>query len=509
MLTPLMCLALLMPVPAAGADEDPAPPEGGVAIFERSGFAGVSRVLTEDVPDLADVPGPCGDGEGSWARCLSSLRLASGWAAILYERPDFEGESLAVTSDIADLTAFPGCQESWDGCARSIRVERQLVHHDLAGSSAVHPQDIPDAAGLFVYSRDGRNALRIFGSFRMLGVLDDRPTFHPYDLVPPTIPTGDENFPSLNSEWTINMSRFGLDALVGRDRQPFSSALLIRMEVDWKGDEERFRIRHFFMRSDRWLIGKSWSTFSNLAFLPLAVDGRLAGGGAGVRPSQVRYYSRGESWDYQVAVEYKGTTMVKPASLNAISRVVVPDVVGRVGHRTERSEAALGAVVRENRLQFPDEDNRVQQLPGYGLLFGFKYRLSGRDRVKLSVSGGSGMGSYLADYAWTDIDVAFNPATLEFESVDVLTGFLALEHDWTKELSSTIGGSYLSSERKEFFEDLQYIDGYKVLANLFYKRPIQNKQFVFGFEVEYAERTNMNGTRNDTTRASAIVYYDF
>jgi hypothetical protein len=123
-------------------------------------------------------------------------------------------------------------------------------------------------------------------------------------------------------------------------------------------------------------------------------------------------------------------------SLNAISRIVVPDVVGRVGHRTGRSEAALGAVLRQNRLQ-------------------------------------------------------------------------VLEHDWTKQLSSTIGGSSLSSKRKEFFEGSQYIDGYKVLANLFYKRPLQNTQFVFGVEVEYAERTNMNGTRNGTTRVGALVYYDF
>jgi len=509
MLTQLICLALLMPLQAEGGGHGAAPPEEGVSLHERTGFGGVSRVLEADVADLADVPGPCGDGERSWARCISSLRLASGWAAILYERPDFEGESLAVTSDVADLTSFSGCHETWDSCARSIRVEKQLVHHGLAGTSAAHPQDISDEAGLFVYSHDGRNALRIFGSFRMLGVLDDRPTFHPYDLVSPMIPTGDANFPSLNSEWTINMSRFGIDALVGRDRQPFSSALLIRMEVDWKGDEERFRIRHFFLRSDHWLIGKSWSTFNNLAFLPLAVDGRLAGGGVGIRPPQVRYYSRGETWSYQVSLEHRATTMVKPASLNAISRIVVPDVVGRVGHRTKRSETALGAILRQNRLQFPDEDSRVQQLPGYGFFVGFKYRLSDRDRLKLSVSGGSGMGTYLADYAWTDIDVAYNPAALEFESVGVLTGFAALEHDWTKELSSTIGGSFLGSERKPFFEELQYIDGYKVLANLFYKRPIQGKQFVFGVEVEYAERTNMNGTRNGTTRASALVYYDF
>jgi hypothetical protein len=343
----------------------------------------------------------------------------------------------------------------------------------------------------------------------VLGVLDDTPTFHPYDLVPPTIPTGDDNFPSLHSNWTINMSRFGFDALVGRRSHVFSSALLIRMEVDWKGDEEAFRIRHFFLRSKHWLIGKTWSTMNNVSFIPLTVDGRVAGAGVGPRPPQVRYYTAGQNWDYQASLEYRATTMVKPASLDAISRTFLPDLAGRLGHRTDRSEVAVAGILRPNRLQFPDDEHRVQQLLGYGGLLGVRYRLNDRDRVKFSISGGTGMGTYMADYAWSDIDVAYNPSTLEFENVDVYAAFIAFEHDWTKVLSSTIGGSYLGSERKDFFPDLQYIDGYKALVNLFYKRPLLDKQFVVGFEVEYAERTNMNGTRNGTTRTSVLLYYDF
>ena len=35
---------------------------------------------------------------------------------------------------------------------------QRLIHHDMAGSSEVNPQDIPDETGLFIYSHDGRNA---------------------------------------------------------------------------------------------------------------------------------------------------------------------------------------------------------------------------------------------------------------------------------------------------------------------------------------------------------------
>ena len=239
------------------------------------------------------------------------------------------------------------------------------------------------------------------------------------------------------------------------------------------------------------------------------MDGRLTGAGLGLRTPQIRYYTSHQNWRYQVSLEYRKTTMIKPASLNAISQVAIPDLAGHVDHRTDRSGVAIAAMLRPNRVQFPDDENRVQQLLGYGGVFSFKYGLSDRNRLKFSISGETGMGNYMADYAFSDIDVAYNPSSTNFENVGVYGGFLAFELDWTKDLSSTIGGSYLGAEEKDFFPDLQYIGGYKALINLFYKPVLFNNQLVFGFEIEYAERTNMDETRNNTTRASALLFYNF
>lgn len=153
---------------------------------------------------------------------------------------------------------------------------------------------------------------------------------------------------------------------------------------------------------------------NNLAFLPLAVDGRLAGGGLGLRTPQIRYYNWHRNWRYQVSLEYRKTTMIKPASLNAISQVAFPGLAGRVDHRTDRSAVAIAAMLRPNRVQFPDDENRVQQLLGYGGVFGFKYGLNDRNRLKFSISGGTGIGNYMAEYAFSDIDVAHDSSTMDF-----------------------------------------------------------------------------------------------
>jgi hypothetical protein len=170
---------------------------------------------------------------------------------------------------------------------------------------------------------------------------------------------------------------------------------------------------------------------------------------------------------------------------------------------------AVAGILRPNRVQYPDDDNSVEQLLGYGGVLGISYRLNDRNRFTCSLSGGTGMGTYMADFAWSDIDVAYNPSSMQAENVVVYGGFAALEHHWSDQFSSTIGGSYLGSEEKDFFQDLRYIDGYKALANLFYKPQPFDEHLVCGCELEYVERTNMDESQNDATRMSLLLYYNF
>ena len=160
---------------------------------------------------------------------------------------------------------------------------------DSTGYSEEHPLDISEEAGLFIYSKDGREAIRIYGSFRMLTVWDNKKNFHAYDLTPPTIPTGTDDFHYPNSIWNINMSRLGFDAMIGSHKL---DDMLIRFEFDWKGDNEKFRIRHLFLRTKHWLLGKSWSSFNNVSLLIQACILYFINIGCSVYPPH-NFYSAG------------------------------------------------------------------------------------------------------------------------------------------------------------------------------------------------------------------------
>jgi len=377
---------------------------------------------------------------------------------------------------------------------------------DSTGYVESHPHDIPDETGLFIYAADGREALRIYGSFRLLFAWDDKKNFHAYDLTQPTIPTGDDDFHFSNSIGTINMSRLGFDALISSRNL---NDMLIRIELDWKGDNEKFRIRHLFLRTEHWLVGKSWSSFNNVAYQIQGVDGRFNGGAVGTRPIQIRYYNNINKWRYQLSIEYSNPSLIQPDTLQAESTIISPDLAANISYKTGSFDIIFASVFRMNRVQFTSIEKNTQSQPGYGGLVATRLHLNENNRITMGASGGVGMGGYMGDFAFVNIDMVYNPGTRKFENMNVNTASLGFEHDWSKEFTSAIGGSILNSEIKSFLDDEHFISGSKILTNLFYRPTSKTGHLMMGAEIEYAERKNMTATSNNTTRASFLLIYNF
>ena len=126
-----------------------------------------------------------------------------------------------------------------------------------------------------------------------------------------------------------------------------------------------------------------------------------------------------------------------------------------------------------------------------------------------SVCGGTGMGGFMSDFAFVDIDLAYNPGTAEFENMMVYAGFLGFEHDWSKKFTSAIGGSMLGSEGKTYFDDGYFKFGSKILTNLFFKPASKSGDHSVGVELEYAERRNIASPSNNTIRVNSLLIYNF
>jgi len=109
----------------------------GIVIYQHANFLGESAHITMDIENLESVRGPCvrtdTDANGntssteSWDDCASSIRVAPGWRATLYEDPKFKGWAADVGDEnVANyqLVRGPCSHDTFNDCASSIRVFR-------------------------------------------------------------------------------------------------------------------------------------------------------------------------------------------------------------------------------------------------------------------------------------------------------------------------------------------------------------------------------------------------
>src|SRR4029078_12169843 len=108
----------------------------GIVVYENANYLGASAHITSDVDDLTHIKGPClsvtncgADGAcnitNSWDDCISSVRVAPGWGALLWEDDDYTGDRLTVTENMPNLDATNRCSSrGFNDCVTSIRIFR-------------------------------------------------------------------------------------------------------------------------------------------------------------------------------------------------------------------------------------------------------------------------------------------------------------------------------------------------------------------------------------------------
>ena len=85
--------------------------------------------------------------------------------------------------------------------------------------------------------------------------------------------------------YSPSASRFGIDL-----RTPFRARTVRTfIEGDFAGSRNTFRLRHAFMQTNRWVIGQTWSTFSDPEAEPIGLDFEGLNAISLFRQPQIRY----------------------------------------------------------------------------------------------------------------------------------------------------------------------------------------------------------------------------
>ena len=156
-------------------------------------------------------------------------------------------------------------------------------------STEESPLDISDNRGIYIMSNNGNTQFRIMGSIRFSALFDnkllsDKSRFNTYD-----IPTGNANFSAINYYNSLMFSRIGFEVT----RKTSIGNIFIRLETDFAGEEDgqssAYRIRHAYAQFNKWIVGQTWSLFSNVNAQALSVNRNGPSGTISIRTPQIRY----------------------------------------------------------------------------------------------------------------------------------------------------------------------------------------------------------------------------
>jgi hypothetical protein len=112
-----------------GCGSPTTPSEKALTVFVDRDYGGSWHDVTGDISNLNKELGPCNGStysSGNWDDCVSSIRLSPGWVATGYRDRNFSGPTFEITQDIPNLRDIEGpCDHGFDDCLSSIRVSRR------------------------------------------------------------------------------------------------------------------------------------------------------------------------------------------------------------------------------------------------------------------------------------------------------------------------------------------------------------------------------------------------
>jgi uncharacterized coiled-coil protein SlyX len=289
-------------------------------------------------------------------------------------------------------------------------------------------------------------ALKIGGQVRVAAVFsldaigtDDR-------FVTSSIPVlgSEEAGKGARTTLSANASRFNFDF-----RTPTGvGAMRAFLEAGFSGDGATLVLRHAFGQWDHWILGQTWSTFSDPEAEPYGIDNEGLNAISLFRQPQIRYTTNfGDAYTVAAAIENPAPDVTNGSGVNLIPDFVLRarwnpgkgtgslPLLGQLGH------VQLAVLLRQIRAESDIDPDQTASRGGIGLGLSGVLRTgwwAETDDIKFSLYAGKGIGRYITDLrAAGGQDAYFDTTTGEMKVLGLTAAYVGYEHDWTKTLRST------------------------------------------------------------------------
>ncbi len=370
-----------------------------------------------------------------------------------------------------------------------------------------HFQD-PRAPRFLLIDRKGRAALGIGGyvkataSYDFAGALPNR-DFVTYNIPVPRNPAEHSQYQMDASTSRLFLKLVGNNSILGKFE--------VYAEGGFReGSDGGFRLRQAYVSARGFLIGQTWSTFTDQAAAPPTIDFEGPSGQTGARNVMLRYTCRPHAhWQMALAVEMPSVTYTLREGYNLSIRQRMPDIPLYVqyawngGQDHLRVSALFRGLSYRNLLEMKNKT-----------AFGWAVQLSGlahlTPAITLYYQGvyGCGYETYLNDLGGEGFDLIPETTTSGNLYAPKALGYVVgLQYSFSSRCF--VSASYSQCRlypRAGTLSPGSYRYGQYVVGNAFYQLTADCS---IGVEYLYGSRSNRNGASGSSNRFNAMIQYNF
>ena len=258
------------------------------------------------------------------------------------------------------------------------------------------------------------------------------------------------------------------------------------------------RLRHAFIKYNKWTFGQTWSTFQDVTVLPEALD--FVGPAESttfIRQAMVRY----TSGNLELAVE-NPEAFVAGAGTAERGFSTMPDLIGRYTFKL-----AGGSYIRVaglyRSIKVGDIAGSQRDETGYGVSASAKFMIGNGD-LRAMVTVGDGVGRYVGLGFVRD---GYIDANNEISTAEAVAAFVSYRFKWNDKWRSNIMYGTTTID----YDDDVAAAGLNDTGSSFHANLIYNvlPKLDIGGEIIWGERELVDGTDGDFTRFQFSAKYAF
>jgi hypothetical protein len=282
-------------------------------------------------------------------------------------------------------------------------------------------------------------------------------------------------------------------------------------EGDFAGASNTFRLRHAYAQYRGFIVGQTWSTFSDPWVDIEDLDFEGISSENIIRQPLLRYWwTRGKS-RIAIAVETPSVSITGGTGVNLFPDVVARDFI----ELPNGGHVQVAGVLRQIRGEAPSGDIRTIWAGGGSVSGVVKVRVRGlTDRAMFQINGGTGIARYINDLnSEGGQDAVFDTTTGDLRALPAAGWYVGYEHRWkewqqvqTMNLRSTVLWSLVNVHNYAFQSPDAYNVTNRLAMNLVFS---PSSRVDVGVEYIYGMRRNLDGQHAAANQIQLVGLFRF